>query len=158
MRRSKIEPKIIARSGRYTITKGIAQGYLYVFELDIFVGMSKSLEDAIKLIELREGKEIDVEVIDGNDAVCKSISVEDTLETRGKIYGEFKNQIECVGKIVSAMIDCANANEIRIDMDIQAEWHYLAIKLARIAANPNYTDSYHDLAGYATLMERERVK
>jgi len=64
MIRSKIEPKIVARSGRYTITKGVAQGYLYVFDIDIFVGMSKSLEDAIKLIELRDGKEIEVEVMD----------------------------------------------------------------------------------------------
>jgi len=86
----------------------------------------------------------------------KSMRIEDTLDQRGSVYGEFKYQSECVSKIVSAMIRCGNANDKSISDEVIAEWHYLAIKLARIAANPEYMDSYHDLAGYATLMERER--
>jgi len=94
-------------------------------------------------------------------------SVDDTLKQRGNIYGDFGVQCSTVGAIVKAM-DSAYVDNQKIDrnnavmggnvpMNLIAEWNYLAIKLARIAANPDYTDSYHDLAGYATLMERERL-
>ena len=87
-------------------------------------------------------------------------SVEDTLIQRGSVYGEFNNQVHTIAMIIDAMKFAyaqAHINEIPHDTLI-AEWHYLAIKLARIAANPMYSDSYHDLAGYATLMEEERNK
>lgn len=89
----------------------------------------------------------------------KSMSIEDTLAQRGSVYGEFKYQRECVSVIVAAMNNCFKDNNGGISAGCEqlAEWHYLAIKLARIAVNPDHTDSYHDLAGYATLMERERM-
>lgn len=96
------------------------------------------------------------------------MSVEETLEQRGSVYGEFGVQTKTVGAIVLAManayadhheIDKSNANlESSIPMKLLAEWHYLAIKLARISVNPNHVDSYHDLAGYAMLIEKERMK
>lgn len=88
----------------------------------------------------------------------KSMSIEDTLEQRGSVYGEFSEQVKCVDAITNAMIDCSCANGREPTGEEMVEWHYLAIKLARIAVNPDHTDSYHDLAGYATLMERERMK
>jgi len=87
--------------------------------------------------------------------------VEETLQQRGNVYGEFSDNLECVSKIVEAMRECRNKKfSYHADMErkIDAEWHYLAIKLARIAADPEHTDSYHDLAGYAMLMEKERIK
>ena len=92
---------------------------------------------------------------------CTRINnVEDTLEQRGSVYGDFGVQVKIVGLIVDAMSVgyALNNGGFAPDDELKAEWHYIAIKLARIAANPDYTDSYHDLAGYATLMERERAK
>ncbi len=87
----------------------------------------------------------------------KSMTVEDTLAQRGSVYGEFGIQLETVGGIVEIMKAAYIANHTNYpSKELLAEWHYLAIKLARIAVNPDHTDSYHDLAGYATLMERER--
>lgn len=86
------------------------------------------------------------------------MEVNETLKQRGSVYGEFREQVKCVDAITNAMIDCACANGREPLGTEMAEWHYLAIKLARIAVNPNHVDSYHDLAGYATLMERERMK
>lgn len=86
-----------------------------------------------------------------------SKEITDTLANRGNIYGSFEAQVECVGGIVEVMKNCASKNNVELSPDIIAEWHYLAIKIARIASNPNYTDSYHDLAGYAMLMEKERM-
>lgn len=84
-------------------------------------------------------------------------SVIDTLENRGSVYGSFEAQVACVGGIVEVMQVCAEKNNISLNQELIAEWHYLAIKLARIASNPNHTDSYHNLAGYAMLMEKERI-
>ena len=91
-------------------------------------------------------------------------SVEETLKQRGSVYGEFNNQVHTIAMIVDAMKfaysqthNQENPHDTLNDTLI-VEWHYLAIKLARIAANPMYSDSYHDLAGYATLMERERSR
>ena len=86
-----------------------------------------------------------------------STGVTDTLENRGNVYGSFDAQVICVSSIVETMQVCAEKNNVSLNQELIAEWHYLAIKLARIASNPNYTDSYHDLAGYAILMEKERV-
>ena len=85
-------------------------------------------------------------------------SIEETLTQRKSIYGEFNDQRLCVGEIVQIMIHCAKKNNVVLQPEIIAEWHYLAIKLARIAVNPDYLDNYHDLAGYAMLMEKERMK
>lgn len=88
----------------------------------------------------------------------KSMSVEDTLAQRGNVYGEFNIQLETVSSIVEIMKAAFMANnDFYPEKELITEWYYLAIKLARIAVNPSHTDSYHDLAGYATLMERERM-
>lgn len=87
------------------------------------------------------------------------MNIENTLVQRGSIYGEFAVQLETVGGIVEAMKAAYIASGRGYpSKELLAEWHYLAIKLARIAVNPDHTDSYHDLAGYATLMERERTR
>ena len=86
------------------------------------------------------------------------MTIEETLMQRGSVYGDFKDQLSCVGLIVGAMNLCASQNGVIVTNENTAEWHYLAIKLARIASNPSHTDSYHDLAGYALLMENERLK
>jgi hypothetical protein len=87
-------------------------------------------------------------------------SVEDTLKQRGSVYGEFTNQVHTIAMIIDAMkfAYLQTHNQESPHDTLIAEWHYLAIKLARIAANPMYLDSYHDLAGYATLMEEERSR
>lgn len=94
--------------------------------------------------------------------VCTPIEkkgVDATLEQRGSVYGEWSVQLQTVAGIVDVMSVAYSMNNggLAPTDELRAEWHYLAIKLARIAANPDYTDSYHDLAGYATLMERERA-
>lgn len=93
-----------------------------------------------------------------NVMMNKSMTVEDTLAQRGSVYGEFGVQLETVGGIVEVMKAAHISNRGYPSKELLAEWHYLAIKMARIAVNPDHTDSYHDLAGYATLMEQERTK
>ena len=85
--------------------------------------------------------------------------INNTLEQRGSVYGDFGVQRETVGSIIEVMKAAyVSNNQIYPTKELMAEWGYLAIKLARIATNPNHSDSYHDLAGYAILMEKERIK
>ncbi|MEG1232664.1 MAG: DUF6378 domain-containing protein [Acinetobacter sp.] len=76
-------------------------------------------------------------------------SIADTLNERQSTYGDFK--------------DVANTTQYLLQMlstdamsDVQLEaLHMICSKLARIAhGDPNYKDNWHDIAGYATLVER----
>ena len=76
-------------------------------------------------------------------------SIADTLNERQSTYGSFE--------------DVANTTQYLLQMlstdamsDVQLEaLHMICSKLARIAhGDPNYKDNWHDIAGYATLVER----
>lgn len=62
------KPKIVARSGSYTITQGVTNGMYYVFERDTFVGMDKTLDGAIDIIALREGMYFERDKVETEDA------------------------------------------------------------------------------------------
>ena len=74
-----------------------------------------------------------------------------TLAERGKRYGEFKTHAKISQDLQSVMHDHINATELE-------PFHIEAIamichKLARIAnGDPNYDDSWRDIAGYAQLV------
>ena len=79
----------------------------------------------------------------------RQASIADTLNERQSTYGDFK--------------DVANTTQYLLQMlstdamsDVQLEaLHMICSKLARIAhGDPNYKDNWHDIAGYATLVER----
>jgi hypothetical protein len=83
--------------------------------------------------------------------------MENMLVQKESMYGKFNTQIKTVSQIIDAMMGCAAINGVDPTTELLAEWHYLAIKIARIAASPSHTESYHGLAEYATLMEKERA-
>lgn len=79
-------------------------------------------------------------------------AVQDTLNTRGKIHGDFT-----VGSgVMQALKDIAH---------ISTNWQYMTPaqkesiemilhKVGRVlCGNPNHVDHWHDIAGYATLVE-----
>ncbi|MDE2097930.1 MAG: hypothetical protein KGL39_11825 [Patescibacteria group bacterium] len=77
-----------------------------------------------------------------------------TLEERGKRYGKFKNHAEITWRIKNAMRLCPKWRNLTpcqkeaLDM--------IAHKIGRILnGDPNYADSWHDIAGYAKLVEDE---
>jgi len=116
-----------------------------------FDKLSKTVKEMYE--EIREEEKVHSEIV---NKLFKN-NVTETLEQRGSVYGEFSEQLECVTDIVQAMEKCARANgaSYHVISYLRTEWYYLAIKLARIASNPDHTDSYHDLAGYAMLLEKE---
>lgn len=78
-------------------------------------------------------------------------SVAETLKERGNRYGEFPRHAEITQSIKRAM----QVGNWPILADDQREClEMIAHKIGRILnGDPNYADSWHDIAGYAKLVD-----
>lgn len=84
-------------------------------------------------------------------------SVNDTLKARGENYdrGDYENTAQVAQTIKSALRAGADSHWILMTAGMRESLDMIANKLARIVAgNPFHADSWHDIAGYATLGER----
>ena len=80
------------------------------------------------------------------------MSIDDTLDERGVRYGEFSDHAMIAQAIKRAMIDSRNW-QILADEKKEA-LEMIAHKIGRILnGDPNYADSWHDIIGYARLVE-----
>lgn len=80
------------------------------------------------------------------------MSVSDTLETRGTKYGEYETLAATANEIKEAIKRGLNYGSL--DPDMKESLDMIAHKIARILnGDPYYVDSWHDISGYATLVE-----
>jgi len=80
------------------------------------------------------------------------MSVEDTLKERGKRYGEFINNASTAQMIKFAMRGGQGWGGLTVDQVEALE--VIAQKIARIInGDATYADNWHDIAGYAQLVE-----
>lgn len=84
-----------------------------------------------------------------------SMSIDDTLEQRGNRYGTFVGHSELSQKLLAAAKGHARVNGVILS-DVHTEaLTMICHKIARICnGDPNYDDSWRDIAGYATLVEK----
>ena len=81
-----------------------------------------------------------------------NLSITNTLKERGKRYGSFKEHARITQSIKTAMIDSPNWNSLSPDK--RESLDMIAHKIGRILnGDPNYIDSWHDIAGYSQLIE-----
>ena len=85
-------------------------------------------------------------------------AVQNTLSEREKTYGAFKDNAATAQHLKSVMR--SHMNWYRLQPFEQEALEMIMHKISRILnANPDqkprYTDSWHDIAGYATLAEGE---
>lgn len=82
--------------------------------------------------------------------------IEKTLQERGSTYGEFPNVAYTSQTLRSCMTEFDGWDRLN---DTQREaLTVIAQKIARILnGNPDYVDNWHDIAGYATLVEKELI-
>lgn len=79
-----------------------------------------------------------------------------TLKERGSRYGKFTDHARVTQNIKRAICDSPNGDTLPDDM--QEALAMIAHKLGRImCGDPEYADSWHDIAGYAKLVE-DRLK
>ncbi|KXZ65933.1 hypothetical protein AVENLUH5627_02663 [Acinetobacter venetianus] len=81
------------------------------------------------------------------------MSIKETLQQRGARYGEFSEVAETTYQLQEALkrsqpSSMTSSQIIALDM--------ICNKMARIVnGDPSYIDNWHDIAGYATLVEQE---
>jgi hypothetical protein len=95
-------------------------------------------------------------LMDKIDAILEKNSIKEgvdsTLEERGKRYGKFIGHAAIAQTLKSAMQNTAAWNSLHSDQKEALEM--IQHKIARILnGDPDYADSWHDIAGYATLVE-----
>ena len=83
--------------------------------------------------------------------------INETLEERGKRYGDYRGHAEVSQGIksilYSALATNPNIDFDTLDDDIKETLEMIAHKLGRIVnGDPYYADSYIDIAGYAKLV------
>ena len=80
--------------------------------------------------------------------------LEDTLRQRGQIYGDYRGDVETKVKIMEIILNrYYEVNDKPMPARDMEHLHPIVMKLVRIAASPRHLDSWHDLAGYAVLVE-----
>lgn len=83
----------------------------------------------------------------------KRDSIETTLEERGSQYGDFSGHSQVTQALKQAM--ASHPNYASLSSDKKEALEMIQHKIGRIInGNPDYKDSWADLAGYALLVEK----
>ena len=82
--------------------------------------------------------------------------LDETLQERGKLYGDFGGHAEISQALKARMRACQGWHSLR---PVEKEaLEMIAHKIGRILnGDPSYADSWHDIAGYAKLIE-DRIR
>jgi hypothetical protein len=81
----------------------------------------------------------------------------DTLNERGTRYGEFKDQAVYADGFNEIMQSSPNWKTMQPDQ--REALRIIANKIGRILnGDPDYADSWHDIAGYATLVDKRLIE
>ena len=81
-------------------------------------------------------------------------TIEKTLKERGSKYGRFDAHAATTQDLKKMMQE--RAGWARLSYSQREALEMIAHKIGRILnGDPNYADSWHDIAGYATLIEKE---
>ncbi len=79
--------------------------------------------------------------------------IEETLKERGERYGQFRKHAEISQGLKACMVFISSDGWSKLGCDQKEALEMIQHKIARILnGDPNYKDSWHDIAGYATLI------
>lgn len=86
------------------------------------------------------------------------MAVDDTLDQREKTYGSFKDH-STLSQSLKIRMKYHNYGWNKLKPDQQEALEMIQHKIARIInGDPSYIDSWHDIQGYAKLVEDRLVK
>ena len=128
------------------------------FPVDIKVGRFAIIET--RPDEWKKGAERMEQIAqngNGGEVYDELEGIDKTLNERGCRYGEFCDNSRVAQELKRVMKSGKNADDLR---DIQREaLEVIASKIARIVnGDPDYIDNWHDIIGYAKLVEIELEK
>jgi len=88
---------------------------------------------------------------------AQRMNIDETLDKRGDRYGDYRNVAGLSQELKTTMH--RSENWYKLEPFMQESLHMMANKLARIlSGDPYYDDSWHDIAGYATLVVKQLDK
>ncbi len=94
-----------------------------------------------------------------NEPITRAPPVAVTLAERGKHYegpGGYADTARTAQMLKRIFRQSLNWTEGNLTSSMQESLDMIANKLARVLnGNPGHADSWHDVAGYATLVEKE---
>jgi hypothetical protein len=80
-------------------------------------------------------------------------NIQTTLDERGTRYGEFIGHAEITMELKNTIALYVIARGKKLEVDQQEALDMICHKIGRIInGDPNYADSWHDIAGYAQLV------
>ena len=86
-------------------------------------------------------------------------NVNETLKERGKVYGDYKGGSEFRANVMELIVDrYAKVNHGGMPAIHMVYVYDIVNKLSRLAVTPYHIDTWHDIAGYATLVEKALIK
>lgn len=86
------------------------------------------------------------------------MSIEQTLQERGSRYGEFEEHARICQRLQDVMRQ-GNIGWDRLADDQKQALTVIADKIARMLnGDPSYVDNWHDIIGYATLVEQRMLR
>lgn len=81
--------------------------------------------------------------------------IEQTLHDRGSRYGKFTNHANIAQGLKWVMVSADGTKWAQLENDQKEALEMIQHKIARILnGDGTYADSWHDIAGYATLVEK----
>jgi hypothetical protein len=87
------------------------------------------------------------------------VSVTETLSERGSRYGDFATHAAITQQIKAVITQHLYARGKVLAPDQQEALDMIAHKIGRIVnGDPNYADSWHDIQGYARLVEERLTR
>ena len=82
-------------------------------------------------------------------------STDETLAERANMHGDYQLVAVTAQALKRAMHAATLASMVALNQQQQESLDMICTKLARIACgDPNHADHWHDIAGYARLVER----
>ncbi len=82
------------------------------------------------------------------------MSINETLNERGARYGNYSDVAGTTQQLMS-IVECG-ANYKHLNAEQKTSLFMICNKMARIVnGDPSYIDNWHDISGYATLVEQE---
>ena len=115
--------------------------------------------DHEQLAELARLKRLsdEVKAFDRAHPASKQVPADDTitatLTERGKRYGKFTDHAEISRRLKQATFQHAHKQGVLLTFDQQEALDMICHKIGRIVnGDPNYADSWVDIAGYAKLV------
>ena len=85
----------------------------------------------------------------------KKPAIQQTLDARGRQYGEFSEHAAVTQSLKACLYSHAESVGVKLSATHREAIDMICHKLGRIVnGNPDLADSWHDIAGYATLVEQ----